>query len=193
MPKKLLVLLLFFHCDKQIPVIQDPIQVISESLQVAYDLSKIESNTYATLFYTLQDSIVSWHLIASTIQIESQYNPLAINQTSKCKGMMQLKESTAEYLSKKLDMKYKHNETVYNPISNITLGTQYLKDNSNISGTIKEKIHHTVQCFVGGPKYNKNNGYTKYYRKQILKEYNKLIYIERGIKWNYQQMKRKTN
>lgn len=94
---------------------------------------------------------------------------------------MQLKESTAEYLCKQLNIQYIHNQTVYNPIHNIQIGTQYLINNVPEDNDIE----HTIKCFVGGPKFNNKNSYVQYYKNQILKEYNKLTYIEKGIKYDF--------
>lgn len=176
--QKLLILLLLISCQKQI---HTPKQSIKDSLKVAYDLNELESITYATILNQLQDSIVTWHLIAATIQIESEFNPLAINPTSNCKGLMQLKESTAQYLCNKYDIKYVTNQTLFNPIHNITLGTLYLKQNLKHSGTLQERLEHTIKCYVGGSKFKEKDPYTQYYKRKIMKEYNRLIYIEKGI------------
>lgn len=185
MRSKILILLLFISCQKIEKII--PKQSIKDSLKIAYDLNDIESITYATILNQLQDSIITWHLIAATIQIESEFNPLAINPTSNCKGLMQLKESTAEYIAKKHNLNYKPNQTLFNPIHNITLGTLYLKQNLKSSGTLQQKLEHTIKCYVGGSKFKEKDPYTQYYKRKIMKEYNRLIYIEKGILCQFHQ------
>ena len=136
--------------------------------KAGYNLSTVEIKTYATLFHSLeQETDIPWKLIAATVWVESNYNPNAHNKKTNCKGIMQLKSNTAKWIAEKHNINYSES-MLWNPVSNIILGTYYLKANS------KNGLKHAVNTFVGGPKYKKGN-YQKYYCNTVWKEYQRLL------------------
>lgn len=161
---------------------QQRLECMTKTLIVAYKLSKWEAYYYCTLFddFSLRYNI-PWEIFAATIRVESNFNPSAKSDAG-CKGLMQLKESTAEELATSLDIRY-NDKTLWNDILNIILGSTYL------STHIKEKgIKEGVKTYLGGPDYKrnvkKNHGtrtYVKEYKVSVLSEYDKLSLMFRGV------------
>ncbi len=66
-------------------------------------------------------------LIFAIIKAESNFNPNVVS-SSNAIGLMQLMDTTAEELARKLDVTFMKNASLYNPDLNIRLGTKYFSD-----------------------------------------------------------------
>ena len=66
-------------------------------------------------------------LVYSVIKAESNFKENA-KSSQKAVGLMQLMEETAKELANKIGMEYEENKTLYDPESNIRLGTKYLSE-----------------------------------------------------------------
>lgn len=159
------------------------IQCMTKTLILAYNLSKWEAYYYSIIFNDFSISYgIPWEIYPSIIRIESNFNPTALSPKS-CKGVMQLKETTAKEVAKKIEMTFKENITLWNEVSNIVIGCTYL------STHIKNKgLHGGVKSYLGGPDYLKtikvNEEAKKYiteYKASVWIEFIQLSYIYRGI------------
>lgn len=63
--------------------------------------------------------------LMAVIENESSFNPAAIGKDGEI-GLMQLMPSTAEWFSKKLDIRWRGKKTLQDPITNIKIGAAYL-------------------------------------------------------------------
>lgn len=64
-------------------------------------------------------------LILAVIQNESRFDPVVIGSHGEI-GLMQIKPDTAEWIAKKIRMKWNGPDTLRDPVANIKLGTAYL-------------------------------------------------------------------
>jgi soluble lytic murein transglycosylase len=69
-------------------------------------------------------------LVIAVIEVESAGYPLAVSQVG-AMGLMQLLPSTAEEVAQKLGIEWKGDDTLFDPIINIKLGTAYLRELAN--------------------------------------------------------------
>jgi soluble lytic murein transglycosylase-like protein len=65
------------------------------------------------------------YIIAAVIKGESNFNPRAVGSMGEI-GLMQLKEKTAIWISRKMHLKWEGKKSLYNPVRNIELGSAYL-------------------------------------------------------------------
>jgi len=93
-----------------------------------YPLYGIEPYVYAVTFDTLSRKYgIDWEAIAATIDIETGRTWLPTQKSSAaCKGIMQMKESTAEMEANKQGIPYHKDTTVWMEIRAIDLGSSYL-------------------------------------------------------------------
>ena len=66
-------------------------------------------------------------LVFAIIKAESNFNPDVVS-SSKAIGLMQLMDTTAEEISRNLQINFKEGSTLYNPELNIKLGTKYFSN-----------------------------------------------------------------
>jgi len=157
---------------------------IAKTIVLAYGLSDWEAFHYAILFD--QWSVyyqIPWEVYIALIRVETNFDPTLTSKAG-CRGLMQIKESTAEEIAKKLNIDYKEKRTLFNEFCNIAIGSFYLSENI----LKKKSINHGVKCYLGGPDYLKsikNNTetfkYVKEYKTMVSKEYEQLSYMFRGI------------
>ena len=111
------------------------------------------------------------YFVMAVISGESSFNPLAVGPVGEI-GMMQLRSSTGEWMSKILKTKWNGDKTLQDPIANIKLGTAYL-------AWLRNKFEGHGQLYVAaynmGPKSVKNavsrNVYPKDYPIHVMKRY----------------------
>lgn len=70
-------------------------------------------------------------LIFAIIKAESNFDPNIVS-SSDAKGLMQLMESTASEIANKIGIEYIKDKTIYDPETNIRLGTTYFKELLNL-------------------------------------------------------------
>lgn len=66
-------------------------------------------------------------LIFAIIKAESNFNPNVVSKSNAI-GLMQLMDTTAEELARKLDVNFMKGASLYNPELNIRLGTKYFSN-----------------------------------------------------------------
>jgi len=173
--------------------IYERIKTISKILS-AYPLYGIEPYVYAVALDSVARKYgIEWEAVASTIDIETGRTWLP-NQTSSadCKGILQLKESTAEMMAKEADIPYHDNITVWMEVRAIELGSRYLA-----KGLKEYGYYNGFKYYVGGSNFGntegaaekltvaqrkmkkhekviKNAWYIKYYADITSREYRKL-------------------
>lgn len=166
-------------------ILQDErIKCMVKTLTIAYDISEWEAYFYSKFFddFSLYFRI-PWEIYPALVRVESNFNPTRRSKAG-CKGLMQLKESTAKAEAKKLNINFVESQSLWNEFINLPLGVNYLsrhiKKEGNIEGGIK--------CYLGGPDYLKSvkrNGdiskYVKEYKTRVSKEYEQLKIMYRGV------------
>lgn len=80
-----------------------------------------------------------WELILAIIKVESAFNVQARSDKG-ATGLMQLMPETAEWLSDKLDLKYRGLSSLYDPKYNVRLGTHYLRMMHRKFGNLEKAI-----------------------------------------------------
>lgn len=91
-------------------------------------LKKIYPMKYSEYVYKYSDEYdVDPILIFSIIKAESNFNPNVVS-SSNAMGLMQLMDTTAEEIAKKLEINFEKGMSLYNPELNIRLGTKYFSN-----------------------------------------------------------------
>ncbi|MFH1223502.1 MAG: lytic transglycosylase domain-containing protein [Pseudomonadota bacterium] len=114
-------------------------------------------------------------LVVAVIMAESSFDTDAVSPVG-AKGLMQLMPSTAEYISKKIGMRYSGDYTLYNIRANIMIGTYYL---SQLSSRYKNNPKLYLAAYNCGPQQvdqflRESNHVPPIYYARILKMYQKL-------------------
>lgn len=100
-------------------------------------------------------------LVFAIIKAESNFNPNVVS-SSKAIGLMQLMDSTAEEIARKLEINFIKGETLYTPELNIQLGTKYF------SNLMKEYNNNYLLALTA---YNAGIGNVKRWIEQgVIKE-----------------------
>lgn len=100
-------------------------------------------------------------LVFAIIKAESNFNPNVVS-SSNAIGLMQLMDSTAEEIARKLEISYTKGASLYNPELNIQLGTKYF------SNLMKEYNNNYLLALTA---YNAGIGNLKRWIEQgIIKE-----------------------
>lgn len=100
-------------------------------------------------------------LVYAMIKAESNFEP-NITSTSGAMGLMQLMDSTAREMAEKLNIEYTAKEILYQPETNIMLGTKYFSE-------LLEKYNDNI--YLALTAYNAGIGnVTKWIEKGIIKE-----------------------
>jgi len=126
---------------------------------------------------------LSWSLIAATIWVESQFDP-TLTSPQEAKGLMQLLENTAADQALKMGIKYYADKTVWDDITNLSLGVHYLREAYE-----KEKDYQkATYYYLAGPQWRKTiiknsrvRGYIQGYASHVLKEKEKLDMLYLGL------------
>ena len=160
---------------------------ITKTIMLAYGISQWEAFHYAIFFD--QWSVyyqIPWEVYIALIRVETNFNTTLTSKKG-CKGVMQIKGSTAEGECRKLGIRYREkNESkiLFNEFLNLTIGSFYLSENI----LRKKDINKGVRCYLGGPDYLKSvksNAetfrYVHEYKTKVSKEYEQLAYMFRGI------------
>lgn len=156
---------------------------IMKTLILAYSLSTWEAYFYAVYFDDLAVFYdIPWEVLPALIRVESNFNPTIRSQAG-CKGLMQIMESTGAAEAKKLHIRFKENESLWNEFINLPIGTSYLSRYIKARG-----VEGGIQTYLGGPDYLKSlkkNGessiYLREYKTKVSKEYEQLRIMFRGI------------
>jgi soluble lytic murein transglycosylase len=77
------------------------------------------------------------YLVAALIRQESEFNPSAISRANAC-GLMQLLPSTGKSLAREEGMEHFQTFQLFDPVTNIRLGTRYLRKTLNKFGGVTE-------------------------------------------------------
>lgn len=112
------------------------------------------------------------YIIAAVIKGESNFNPRAVGSMGEI-GLMQLKESTAKWITKKMKISWRGKRSLYDPLTNIKIGSAYL-------GYLNEKLEsHGGHLYLDA--YNRGywsvakslakNIQPAIYSKNIMKKY----------------------
>ena len=68
---------------------------------------------------------MSWDLVLAVIKTESGFHNFAVSNVGAL-GLMQIMPATGELLARRLDERWDGNETLFQPVVNVKLGTSYL-------------------------------------------------------------------
>lgn len=120
-------------------------------------LKKIYPIKYSEYVYKYSEEYgVDPLLIFAIIKAESNFNPNVVS-SSQAIGLMQLMDTTAEELARKLDVPFTKKSSLYNPELNIRLGTKYFSD------LLKEYNQNTLLALTA---YNAGKGTLKRWMDQ---------------------------
>lgn len=120
-------------------------------------LKKIYPIKYSEYVYKYSEEYgVDPLLIFAIIKAESNFNPNVVS-SSQAIGLMQLMDTTAEELARKLDVSFTKKSSLYNPELNIRLGTKYFSD------LLKEYNQNTLLALTA---YNAGKGTLKRWMEQ---------------------------
>jgi soluble lytic murein transglycosylase len=111
------------------------------------------------------------YFVMAVIAGESSFNPRAIGPVGEI-GLMQIRNSTGEWMAKIIGLKWEGDKTLKNPVNNIVLGTAYL-------AWLRQKFEKNGQLYIAaynmGAKSVKNamqrNIRPKDYPKHVMKRY----------------------
>lgn len=124
-------------------------------------------------------------LVYAIIKAESNFNPDVVS-SSNAIGLMQLMDTTAEEVARKLDLYFVKKNSLYDPKLNIQLGTKYFSDltkeyNGNITlaltaynagkGNVKKWIDQGIIKQDGSDIENIPFKETNHYVRKILRDY----------------------
>jgi soluble lytic murein transglycosylase len=77
------------------------------------------------------------YLVAAQIRQESEFNPVAVSKANAC-GLMQLLPTVGKSLARQEGMSNFQNFQLFDPATNIRLGTRYLRQTLNKFGGVTE-------------------------------------------------------
>lgn len=125
-------------------------------------LKRIYKTDYSEYVYKYaQEYEVDPIMVFSIIKAESNFNPNVVS-SSNAIGLMQLMDTTAEEIAKKLEINFEKGMSLYNPELNIMLGTKYF------SNLMKEYNNNYLLALTA---YNAGIGNVKKWIEQgIIKE-----------------------
>ncbi len=108
------------------------------------------------------------YLVLAVIKVESNFQPKAVSGMGAV-GLMQLMPSTAKYVAKKFDFKFKGRNSLYNPSTNVRLGIAYL----SLLDRRYNNMEHALWAYNYGPERYKSHkktlgGSLPYYVKQVM-------------------------
>lgn len=106
---------------------------------------------YALLINDLSGQFnVNWSMIAATIWVESRFDP-TLKSPKEAKGLMQLLEKTAAEQALKMGIKYDPDKTVWDDVTNLSLGVRYLGEGYKKEGDYQK----TAFYYLAGPHWRK--------------------------------------
>jgi hypothetical protein len=164
------------------------IDMMEKTMVLVYNnLSAYEAHYYSIIYDDFyQKDSVPWEAYASLARIESNFNPTVMS-SARCKGIYQLKDSTAKGVAKKLDIAY-NETTLWNEFLNTVLGLTYFgegfKEKKDSLG-VEEALKHAMKRYCGGPAYQIQNPesrrYVGEYKTSLWQEYTRLSYVYKGM------------
>jgi soluble lytic murein transglycosylase-like protein len=182
--------------DNSLCIWKTHIEDIQKTLLVAYPyVSKYEAKVYSITMDEYSEKYkIPWMLYCALLKIESSFNINAESPVG-AKGLTQVMEGTGRHIAEKLEIDYKENRTLWNPILNMNIGFTYLSetfDSTQVCGrdSLGEYIvadsclHHVIARYNGGPAYKKSisqQDNIKQYVKDVINEYRKLKLIYLGV------------
>jgi soluble lytic murein transglycosylase len=109
--------------------------------------------------------------LLAVIANESDFNPAAIGTSGEI-GLMQIKADTAEWISKKCGLSWKGKKSLYNPMTNIEIGSTYLS-------MLREKFNSESQLYLAAYNMGSANVYRiigqksvpQIYPRRVIKRY----------------------
>lgn len=126
------------------------INCMSRTLIVVYGLSKWEAHYYSIIFYDFsKHHNIPWEIYPAVIRIESNFIS-NIGSNKGAKGVMQMLEKTGKEVSDSLGIRYICNQTLWNTLTNLVLGCEYLSTNIQ-----KKGMQVGVKSYLGGPMSSK--------------------------------------
>jgi soluble lytic murein transglycosylase len=143
--------------------------VVKDKLPKAY---KARANSIAkTIIEEAYKNQLDPYFVMAVISGESSFNPLAVGPVGEI-GMMQIRPTTGEWMSKIVKSKFKGESTLRDPVENIKLGTAYL-------AWLRSKFEGHGQLYLAaynmGPKSVKKavskNVFPKDYPIHVMKRY----------------------
>ncbi len=109
--------------------------------------------------------------LLSVIQSESSFRPRLFGSFGEI-GLMQIKPSTAEWIAKKMDVKYKNENDLYDPVKNIRIGAAFLS-------YLRDRFDSHAQLYLSA--YNMGQGnvdhaieqniWPKDYVERVMRQY----------------------
>jgi len=145
-------------------------QDISQTLQIAYNITSYSADGYAEVFYSISRKyVIDWEYFAALVYIESQYNQMAESPAG-AKGLTQLLESTAEHMCNKMKIPYKKGFTIWNSFVNLNLGCEYFAQYKRNTSDMNRIIRHYNPAAKDAD-----------YLVPFLREYKKLSYVYKGL------------
>lgn len=113
-------------------------------------------------------------LVIALIHVESTFNTHAQSHKG-AKGLMQLLPDTARYINKKSDKGLPANSNLFDPATNIALGTAYME---YLLNKTNGNLEYALAAYNMGPanmfRAKRENRVPKAYSNKVLKEYAKL-------------------
>lgn len=113
------------------------------------------------------------NLIYSIIKQESKFNQNAVSHSG-AKGLMQLMDATAQDMAENINGIDKNNIDIYDPFTNIFLGTKYISYLTN---------HFDGNYYLAVVAYNAGIGNTKDWLDKDYKEYTKFYDVYECIEY----------
>ncbi|MBD3260312.1 MAG: transglycosylase SLT domain-containing protein [Candidatus Altiarchaeales archaeon] len=161
----------------------EKIEDIAKAMLVNYNITEYEAHYYAIMFYDFAKKYQTpWELYAAIVRYETNFNP-TLTSKKHARGIMQLTESTAKELCKKLGIRY-HKKIYWYEILSIVLGCTYLGESAQ-----EGDIDYAIRVYVGGPAYAKNSAknretrqYVGEYGTTVHREMKRLQAIYKGIR-----------
>lgn len=119
--------------------------LLTQNLPAKY---KKEARTIAkTLIQVSEKNNMDPIFVLAVMQTESSFNPKAEGTSGEI-GLMQLMPSTAEWIAKINNIKYKGKKDLYNPLTNIKIGVSYL---ALLRDDFENNSSHYISAYNVGP------------------------------------------
>ncbi|MGD0832169.1 MAG: transglycosylase SLT domain-containing protein [Terracidiphilus sp.] len=108
-----------------------------KSIPMAYWRILFPEPWWATITTEAAKNNLDPYLVASLIRQESEFNPVALSKANAC-GLMQMLPSVGKSMARQEGMSHYENYMLFDPVTNIRLGTRYLRQTLDKFGGIAE-------------------------------------------------------
>ncbi len=109
--------------------------------------------------------------ILAIIQTESNFNPSAVGTVGEI-GLMQIRPETAEWISKKENIKWKGNKSLFDPVQNVKIGIAYI---AFLRDHFEGRADKYLSAYNVGPNKLKklvgNDSLPRKYSTKVMKHY----------------------